>query len=69
MAAFWLGTLPALMGASILARFCSQKFLFKLQGLTPAVLILLGVVAVLAKSGAFPGLDSATHCFDLMSTP
>jgi len=64
MAAFWLGTLPALLGASAMVRLCSRTLLFKLQRLTPAVLVLLGLIAVLTKGGLFPGMQSGAHCFD-----
>ncbi|MDJ0835140.1 MAG: sulfite exporter TauE/SafE family protein [Acidobacteriota bacterium] len=68
MVGVWLGTLPALLGAAYLARTCSRRFLNKLSGLTPAVLILLGILAILGKSTAFPDMIGGPHCFDLWAS-
>ena len=55
MAAFWLGTLPALLGLGLLTRYCSQTFLYRLQNLTPILLIIFGILAITGKWTALPG--------------
>ena len=61
MAAFWLGTLPALLGVGLATRYFSTRFLAGMSRLTPIVLILFGVLAIFGKAGAL-GAGSLGHC-------
>lgn len=67
MGGFWLGTVPMLLGAALITQTLSQTMLSRLSRMAPAVLILMGVLAVWAKSGAFPGGDPTAHCLDLLA--
>ena len=63
MFGFWLGTLPSLLGLGFVLRYCSQRFLQKMQKLTPIFLILFGLMAISGKWQALPGSpEDGPHC-------
>jgi len=64
MAAFWLGTLPSLLGVGLATRYCSRRFLTRMSRLTPVILIVFGLLAIFGKAGALLGATSA-HCMGL----
>lgn len=49
MFAFWLGTMPALLGAGLASRVLSKPALNAMQKMMPAFLILFGILAIAGK--------------------
>jgi sulfite exporter TauE/SafE len=49
MFAFWLGTVPALLGAGMASRWISKPALSAMQKMMPAFLILFGILAITGK--------------------
>ncbi len=59
MAAFWLGTVPAMMTAVIGGDLAARRFLGKMSRWTPIFLIVVGFLAVLGKWLTFPELTGS----------
>ena len=49
MFAFWLGTMPSLLGAGLASRWVSKPALMTMQKMMPAFLILFGILAITGK--------------------
>lgn len=63
MGAFWLGTLPALLGVSWASNHLATRLPFRLARLTPILLMLLGLLALTGKwQGLTAGPNHESHC-------
>lgn len=62
MAAFWLGTLPTLLGISWLTTYVAPRLPVQLARLTPLLLVLLGLLALTGKWQALTGPSHDALC-------
>ncbi len=60
---FWLGTMPALLTVGLMTRVCSARFLAGMRRAVPAILIVIGILAITGKWFAFPDMTAAEPAF------